>query len=482
MYDPLIIGHRVRQLRLDRGLTVAELGTRIGRAASQVSVIENGRRDLRLAEIQRLAQALEVEPAELLSPEAPSPRAALEIALERAQRGPLYSSLGLPPLPARKTLSDEAISTILGLHDALTTVYTERAATPEEARRANTELRRTMRARSNHYPELEEVAAGLLRAIGHDGGPLTQRSTTDLAGHLGFSLHTVNDLPSSTRSVTDLANGRLYVSPALSPDADPRSVILQALAAHVLHHREPHNYDDFLRQRVEANYLAGALLIPEPGAVEFLGAAREARALSIEDLRDAFAVSYETAAHRFTNLASTHLDIPVHFLKVHSSGVVHKAYENDAVQFPTDALGAVEGQIVCRRWSARQVFGAEDRFSPYYQYTDKPAGTYWCTSQIQATSQGQFSISVGTDFAHSRWFRGRETEVRFASRCPDPQCCRTPPAELAQKWENNAFPSARLNSSLLATMPTEMFSGVDRPEVVAFLERHDPRETAPDSP
>ncbi|MCO7256623.1 ImmA/IrrE family metallo-endopeptidase, partial [Dickeya oryzae] len=86
-------------------------------------------------------------------------------------------------------------------------------------------------------------------------------------------------------------------------------------AAHVLGKQEPKDYADLLRQRVETNYLAGALLIPESSAVSFLQAAKEARELSVEDLRDAFAVTYETAAHRFTNLATKHLGIPVHFLK-----------------------------------------------------------------------------------------------------------------------------------------------------------------------
>jgi XRE family transcriptional regulator, fatty acid utilization regulator len=55
-------------------------------------------------------------------------------------------------------------------------------------------------------------------------------------------------------------------------------------------------------------------------------------------------VSYETAAHRFTNLATHRLDVPVHFMRIASTGVIYKAYENDGVHFPTDATGAIEGQ------------------------------------------------------------------------------------------------------------------------------------------
>ena len=473
--DSLTIGRRIRQLRSDRGMTLEQLATAIDRAPSQLSVIENGKRELKVGELQRLARALGTSLDDLMSQEAPSRRAALEIALERAQRGPLYASLGLPVLPVRKSLGDDAIESILALHAELERVHRERAATPEEARRANAELRAEQRRRGNHFPELERTARGLLDAVGHTDGPLSQRVAAELAAHLGFSLHYVGDLPSSTRSVTDLEHGRIYL-PVKQSGTDPRSALLQALAAHVLGKQEPRDYADLLRQRVETNYLAAAMLIPEASAVEFLTAAKAARELSVEDLRDAFAVTYETAAHRFTNLATEHLGIPVHFLKVHASGTISKAYENDGALFPTDVLGAVEGQVVCRWWSARQVFTIEDRLSPYHQYTDKPSGTYWCTSSIQATATGEFSVSVGTPFAHVKWFRGRDTTRRLTSRCPDETCCRMPPADLARRWDDKAWPSARLNVSLVAALPSREFTGVDRTSVYEFLESHAPSD------
>jgi predicted transcriptional regulator/DNA-binding Xre family transcriptional regulator len=481
MPDSLTIGRRIRQLRTQKGLTLEHLATAIDRAPSQLSVIENGKRELKLSEIQNLSRALGVTVDDLLTHVAPTHRAALEIALERAQRGPLYAALGLPPLPIRKTLSNDAIETILKLHDELQRLHSQRAATPEEARRANTELRRAMRARNNYFPELEATAKQLLDAVGHSGGPLSQRVASDIASHLGFTLHYVPDLPMSTRSVTDLQNGRIYLPVAEPGGADQRSTLLQALASQVLGLGDPTDYADFLRQRVETNYLAGALMVPERTAVEFLQAAKDKRELSVEDLRDAFAVTYETAAHRFTNLATQHLGIPVHFLKVHESGTISKAYENDSVLFPSDALGAVEGQNVCRYWSARKVFELADRFSPYHQYTDKPTGTYWCTSRIQTTSRDSFSVSVGTPFAHVKWFRGRDTTSRSTSTCPDENCCRRAPAGLALRWEGRSIPSARLNSSLLAAMPIGVFPGVDSTEVYRFLERHAPAGVASSS-
>ena len=73
-----------------------------------------------------------------------------------------------------------------------------------------------------------------------------------------------------------------------------------------------------------------------------------------------------------------------------------------------------------------------------------------------------------------RWFRGRETTERSASRCPEASCCREAPPTLASRWEDQAFPSARPHASLLAALPVGVFPGVDQTEVYEFLERHAP--------
>ena len=284
------------------------------------------------------------------------------------------------------------------------------------------------------------------------------------------------DLPHSTRSVTDLAHGRIYLPQGNPGTSDARSPLLQAIASHVLGHAEPKDYGDFLRQRVEANYLAAALMLPEDGAVPFLQEAKAERRLSVEDLRDAFAVPYETAAHRFTNLATRHLGIPVHFMKVHEGGTLHKAYENDGVKFPADPLGAIEGQPVCRQWTARVVFTLPDRFTPYYQYTDTSSGTYWCTSRVQPSSQGAFSVSRrGAVRARPLVPRARDHRARRVEAAPTRCAAGSRPTELAERWSDKSWPSARPHASLLAALPVGVFPGVDTTEVYRFLDRHAPQ-------
>ena len=475
--DGLKLGKRIRALRNQRGTTIEQLAQHMGRANSHLSAIENGKRDPKISDLKQIADFFGVSTQTLVEESQASGRDSLEIEIAKISGGPLFDSLGLKPLTVRKSTPSDLLEVILTLHDELSRVYSDRASTPEEARRANAELREKMRADNNYFPEIEKVAKQLLSAVGHDSGPLSQRLTADLAAHLGFSLHYVGELPNATRSVTDLMNMRIYLSRHSSPGSEPRAPLLQALAAFALGHREVSTYGEFLEQRVQINYLAGALLIPEGSAVKFLKRAKEARELAVEDLRDAFAVNYETAAHRFTNLATVHMGIPVHFLKVHASGAVAKAYENDGVLFPKDALGTIEGQTVCAKWSARQVFIEQDRLAPYNQYTDKPNGTYWCTSRIERGSQGDFSISLGTPFETVRFFRGRETKRRGQSTCPEESCCRTPPVDLQEKWSGRAFSNAIVNSSMLAAMPKGPIPGVDQTEVLQFLQTHANRAT-----
>jgi len=471
--DLALFGQRLRHVRRARGLTLADLGARVGRAPSVLSLLENGRREPKLSLIEALAGALGVPAGELLRKQPPSRRAQLEIALAEAQRDPAYAELGLPPLRVGARVPNDVLEHVAALHAKLREQRIKPTATPEEAREANADLRAMMRERGNYFAPIEQAAAAALAAAGYAGGALSQGLLLSVVGHHGFSVKYVHDLPRSVRSVTDLRNRRIYLQQESMGTHTPRTVLLQTLGHFVLGHSAPLDFADFLRQRVEANYFAAAVLMPQEPAARFLREARDAKNLSVEDLRDVFAVSYEMAAHRFTNLATHHLGLPCHFVKNDAGGIIYKAYENDGVVFPADEAGAIEGQRMCREWSGRQVFAAADRFSPLYQYSDTPSGTYWCVGFVDPGPERDFAITLGVPYEHSRWFRGREATRRVTSACPDGECCQRPPARLAARWDGLAWPSARAHSHILLALPRGSFPGVDEADVYAFLEKHE---------
>ena len=85
MKDLATLGQRMRHFRTEAGLTLDQLGAAVGVAASQLSLMENGRREPRLSLLSAVADELGIPVATLLEAEPPSERAALEIELERAQ-------------------------------------------------------------------------------------------------------------------------------------------------------------------------------------------------------------------------------------------------------------------------------------------------------------------------------------------------------------------------------------------------------------
>jgi transcriptional regulator with XRE-family HTH domain len=474
--DALTIGRRIRQLRT-RGMTLDELAAAVERAPSQLSMIETGKREPKLTLLRAIAKALGATVDQLLEAEPLDERATLEIALERAMKGSTFRALGIEPFRIGKSCPTTRCARCSRCRARSSGSATsappprggasrERRAAPPHASPGQL-LRRARGARPRHPARRRPP-----------GRPAHAAHGIDIAAHLGFSLHYVADLPASTRSVADIKHGRLYLSSTVPAKGDSRTAVLQALASRILGHAEPRSYAEFLRQRVETNYLTGALLIPEDHAVPVLLDAKSRRALSIEDLRDAYSVSYETAAHRFTNLATRHLGIPVHFLKVHESGTITKAYENDDVNFPADRLGSIEGQLCCRRWTSRAVFDIPDKFNPYYQYTDTGNGTFWCTARVETSSEGAHSVSVGVRFDDTKWFVGRETTNRGVSATRS----RCAAVALPPSWSRSgAIRRGRTCAPPDAARdPADRrVPGVDTTDLYEFLEAHAPRDRRP---
>jgi transcriptional regulator with XRE-family HTH domain len=62
-------GQRLRELRVQRALSLRALGERSGVAYDAINKLENGKRPARLSTIRKLADALGVEPRELMKGE-----------------------------------------------------------------------------------------------------------------------------------------------------------------------------------------------------------------------------------------------------------------------------------------------------------------------------------------------------------------------------------------------------------------------------
>lgn len=470
--DPLTFGRRLRHYRKRSHLTLQQLGEMVDRPAPYLSMLENGRREPKPSHVRDLARALQVAETDLLSDEPPSPRAELEIELERAQSDPHFDRLELPYVRPSPSLSDELLQHLVGLYRALDARPDPAGSGRDGIRQANAAAGDWLGSQNGYLSDVEAVANGVLDKVGHVGeGPLSSRTLLDIAAHLGFQIEAVEDMISGVRSVSDDLTGRLYIAQRNElRTRQARKAVLQTLARRLLGHSEPADLGEFLLQRMETAYLAGAILVPEKAAVRRLRSAMEGRDISIEDIKENFYVSYEMAAWRFVNLATERLDLRTHLMVVGEDGLVVKGYANDAVPFNTDPFGGVEAQPVCRHWGARAVFDSVDKFDVHAQYTDTPQGTYFCVTHMEPDRP--FSVTVGVPFGSAQWFRDRHTERRAKSTCPDPTCCRLPTTEQLAKWGGHVEVSIRTQERLLGLLAPDPFpDGRDR-AAYDLVERH----------
>ena len=455
-------------------MTLDQLGAAVGRPAPYLSLLENGKKEPRVNLVLQLAQALEVDISELLDPRPPNRRDALEIALLRSQDTALFDSLDLPAVKPSAKLDNETLTHLVGLHDALRERSKLGSAGSDEVRRANGEVTAWLRQNNGYLPEVEAEARHALDSSGYPGeGPFSSRNLLDLTDRAGFAIHPVDDMPSFARSVIDLDHRRVYIAQRDElRTRQARKAVLQTLAGFLLGHETNPDLDTFLRQRVETAYFAAAVLAPEDAVVSRLQSAKENHDIDVEDVKELFYLSYEMAAWRTVNLATRHLGIQAHLLVSDRSGAVVKAYANDDAPIPRDEHGGMETQRLCRRWGARRTFDSAERYGTHHQFTDTPEGTFFCTTHVEAGGEHSHAVTIGVPFAEARWLRGRDTENRETSTCPDPGCCRMPQPELAGKWSDKVIVSARSQSRILGLLAPDPYPELDMPQVLELVEAH----------
>ncbi|MFV1962476.1 MAG: helix-turn-helix domain-containing protein [Acidimicrobiia bacterium] len=472
--DPLVLGRLLRHFRNEAGLTLDRLGERVGKPAPYLSLLENGKKEPRLNLVVDLASALDVEVSDLLDGTPPSRRDSLEITLLRSQETALFQSLDLPAVKPSAKMSTETLAHIVGLHEALRDKSSLDSAGSEDVRRANGAVHGYLVDNDGYLENVEGAAREALTASGYTGeGPFSSRNLLDLTAHSGFDLAPIEDMPGFARSIIDTEHRRIYIAQRNElRTRQARKAVLQTLAGSLLEHETDPDLDTFLRQRMETAYFAGAVLAPEEAVVSRLEASKEQHDIDVEDVKELFYVSYEMAAWRTANLLTHHLGIECHLLVSDDMGTIVKGYANDGLPVDRDDYGGLETQRLCRRWGARATFDSPDRFVTHHQYTDTPEGTFFCITHVEAGREPTYAVTMGVKFGDARWFRGRDTENRETSGCPDPACCRNPSTEAAERWENKVIVSARSQARILGLLAPDPYPELDMPEVLAVVERH----------
>lgn len=420
--DTRLLGQRLRDLRLQRGVRQADLARQLGISAAYLNLLEKGRRAVQLPILFRALEALDAD-VERFMAEASGGHP--DEALARLLGDPLARTLDLesndlvalraePRLAATiAALFHLYKNTRVQLDRALSRLEETPAAAPAVplGYAPGDEVTDFLQHHRNYFAELEEAASAVRR-----DAALPRRFVSDqLMGFLRerYQLDVQVEPPRGTSSVVralDLGRRRLRLSAALSEPA------LKFQLGHVLglilldetrlHERliaaaPPRHAETPRLVKIHlANYFAGAVLLPYD---EFFSEVERTR-YDVDKVAHSFESSYEAVAHRMCNLgAPRRAGVPLHFLRVDVAGNISKRYSASGLRFP-------QGHGTCPKWATHAAFVTPAVITR--QYSRMPDGaTYFCFARvISDPAAGSlvrgtlYSIGLGTSADNARRF------------------------------------------------------------------------------
>jgi predicted transcriptional regulator/DNA-binding XRE family transcriptional regulator len=418
------MGHRLRELRMRRGLQQSEVARRLQISPAYLSLIVKGKR---VVQLPLLFQALELYGVAVEDFMRSLGERRVDDGLARLLDEPLLRSLNLSEQDLQSISAEpRMVTTITALFNlykntrsqldhVLAGIAQRERQTDDDSLRFDyspfDEVTDFLERNDNWFETLEERAQQF-RRDGAFGRRVTSADLEQaLLEQMGVRIHRIPERDDSSvirtwnpaeRILTisnDLFEQRLKFQLA-------HTVALALFDEEKLH--EP-IIEDYTGQHAEtrkllkihlANYFAGALLLPYP---EFYREVTSTR-YDVELLAQLFESSYETVAHRMCNLSDPRRrGVPMHFLRVDVAGNISKRYSGDGIRFPHQ-----DGS--CPKMAVHLAFLTPSVITK--QYSAFPDGsTYFCFAKVVSDPhQGSlvkgttYSIGLGTHADNAKYF------------------------------------------------------------------------------
>ena len=420
--DTRLLGQRLRELRLQRGVRQTDLARQLNISAAYLNLLEKGRRSVQLPILFRALEALEADVERFM---ADTGGGHPDEGLARLLGDPLARTLDLASTDLVALRAEPRLaSTVAALFHLYknTRAQLDKALSQLQQAPAGAaavplgyapgdEVTDFLEHHRNYFAELEEAA----RAVRRDAA-LPRRFVSDqLIEFLRtrYELDVEVQPPRGASSVVralDLKKRRLRLSASLSEPA------LKFQLGHVLglmllddsrlHERllagaAPRHVETQRLIKIHlANYFAGAVLLPYD---EFFTEVERTR-YDVDKVAHSFESSYEAVAHRMCNLgAPRRAGVPLHFLRVDVAGNISKRYSASGLRFP-------HGHGTCPKWATHAAFVTPAVITR--QYSRMPDGsTYFCFARvISDPAAGSlvrgtvYSIGLGTAADNARRF------------------------------------------------------------------------------
>lgn len=407
MSSKLFLGHRLRRLRRDHGLSQTDMATSLAISPSYLNHLERNQRPVTAALLLKLAEHYEVDVRSFASGggHRTGPDELGEIFADQ-----LLADLGVPRYELAELANNApaVADAIARLYGALKEANREGGvAAGGDARALVTPenwVRDYIQQHRNHYPALEDAAETLGGALS-DPLSMAEPMRRRLKEAWGISARVVPQAELGNVSQLYDADARKFlISSQLKLENRTFALAYQLslvefapiLERMVAEAAPPDQGIAQLLHMSLANYAAGAIMMPYG---RFLKACEEMR-YSIDRLCGEFGANVEQVAHRFTTLNRLgQRGVPFFMLRTDPAGNISKRYAGD--QFPFSRFGGT-----CPRWNLHAAFQAAGQVVT--QLIETPDGHRYFT--VARTIErplktdlhgGLLAIGLGCDIAHA---------------------------------------------------------------------------------
>ncbi|MEZ5667542.1 MAG: short-chain fatty acyl-CoA regulator family protein [Alphaproteobacteria bacterium] len=410
MAKKAMLGHKLRRLRRDRGLTQAALAERLGISASYLNLIERNQRPVTIDLLLKIGRLFDLD----LQSFAEDDAARLSAALGEVFGDPLFEGEDIrrQDLIDFAEASPAAAQAVVNLYRAYRDAATARPVedpagtlAPAGAALALERVRDALQAAGNHFPALEEAA----EALSADAGLGSRVALPALAAHLDQHYGTrVRIMPAEVMAGVlrryDTHGRRILLNEMLPPPAR----LFQLLAQFALVHHRALIVRLLADARLDgeaadlgglalAHYFAGAAMMPYDAVYRAATAAR----YDIDVVAARFDVGFEQACHRLTTLGRPGArGVPFFLVKVDRAGNVAKRLSAGGMQLPS--FGGA-----CPRWVLHDAFRTPGRTR--VQLAEMPDGARFLavarTVEGPGLGHGEpprlHALMLGCDAAHA---------------------------------------------------------------------------------
>lgn len=412
----LLIGARVKRLRIMLDLSQAEFAKRLEVSATYVNLIERNQRPVSASVLLKLAKEFDVNVADL----AKDADSALVNELHSALRDPVFGepSVSKNEIEDLVGTSPNAIKAFLRLHeryrelalntysDANPLADREKVEILEESARPVEIVRQFLHERKNYFPEIDEIASQLNDSLTAEGQTIDVaiQERLEKKHKLKVRILPSSVMPSSFRYFDRHRSG-IDISELLHPTGRRFQLAFQLVFIEYRKHIDDAvssaNIKDEsaigLARVAIANYFAAALLMPYR---KFLLACEETR-YDVDLLSHRYGTSFEQTAHRLTTLQKPdERGIPFFFIRIDVAGNVSKRFS--AGRFHFSKFGGA-----CPKWNIHRSFEHPDEIlTQLIQMPDET--TYISISKAISRSLGHFgrmpakmAIGLGCDVSYA---------------------------------------------------------------------------------